>query len=88
VSVPSGWTGAAYDDTYHVAIFNNSIYRFNMSSNSYVYAYNSTTSPFLANKNIFYNENKLIVYSTAGSSPTFQYKVQAFFRNGTTWNNV
>lgn len=87
ISLPSGWANANFDDTYQIAIFNNSIYQYISGAYTSVYTTNSTSS-FYSTKFILYQPTKILVYSYVKNGSLYPFRVHCLMFNGTKWNNI
>lgn len=87
ISLPSGWTLATYDDTYQIAIVNNTIYQFSSGTYSSVYSTNPAT-PFYQNKMIFYQPSKILIYSYVQNGSFYPFRVHSLGWNNSNWNNI
>ncbi len=87
LTLPSGWTNAAFDDTYQIAIVNNSIYQFSAGSYSIKYT-TEVSKPFYTNKLIYYLPSKVVVYSWVRNATQYPFRVHSLTWNGTNWVNI
>ncbi len=62
-SVPTNFTNAAFDETFQTAVINGTIYQYYEPDNRY-YSIYTPTQPFLQDKQIFLNVDKLIILSS------------------------
>jgi hypothetical protein len=87
---PTNFINSVFDETFKIAVINGTIHQYYEQNNRYYPVFTPAQAMF-ADKQIFFNQDKLIILSSItnlANPPVSQYRIDCLWSNGSNWMNI